>query len=57
VTSGGGTSGAGVAGANAAKLAQTGTGPVAAEGFLGALLAMIGVALLKPREILRKLSR
>jgi hypothetical protein len=40
-----------------ARLAQTGTGPLAAEGFLGAILAMLGVALLKPREILRKLVR
>jgi hypothetical protein len=40
-----------------ASLANTGTGPVAAEGLLGAILAMIGVALLRPREILRRFFR
>jgi hypothetical protein len=51
----GGTSGAGVSGAGTTHvLANTGSGPLAAEGFLGAILAMIGVALLKPREILRR---
>jgi hypothetical protein len=44
-----------VSGAQAHGLAQTGAAPLAAEGLFGAILAMIGVALLKPREILRKL--
>ena len=47
------------AGAGAGQLAQTGgaPAPIAAEALLGALLAAMGVLLLKPRELLRKFLR
>jgi len=46
-----------VAGGQAGQLASTGGAPLAAETLLGALLALIGAALLKPREVLRRLIR
>jgi hypothetical protein len=50
--------GAGVSGANATgatHLAQTGSSPLEAEGALGTILALIGVALLKPRQFVRRI--
>jgi len=46
-----------VAGGQAGQLATTGGAPLAAETLLGALLALLGAALLKPREVLRRLLR
>ncbi|TMG19710.1 MAG: hypothetical protein E6I01_01320 [Chloroflexi bacterium] len=45
------------AGQQAGQLATTGGAPLAAETLLGALLALLGAALLKPREVLRRLIR
>jgi hypothetical protein len=61
----GGVSGGGAA-AGAGQLANTGGGPVAthgtnsplaAETVLGGMLALLGVALLKPREIIKRFIR
>jgi hypothetical protein len=38
-------------------LANTGGGPGAGAGALGAILALVGLALARPREILRKFVR
>ena len=57
-TTAGGGGGAAGAGAATGTLANTGGGPATgAEGLLGALLAMLGVALLRPKEILRRFIR
>jgi hypothetical protein len=54
------------AGAAASQLANTGGGPVPAHGtnsslpaetVLGGMLALLGVALLKPREIIKRFIR
>jgi hypothetical protein len=62
----GGVSGGGAA-AGAGQLANTGGGgpvathgtnsPLAAETVLGGMLALLGVALLKPREIIKRFIR
>jgi len=51
------TSTSNAAGAGAGQLANTGGAPLAAETILGALLAALGAALLKPRDILRRFIR
>ena len=53
------TSAAAGAGAGVGQLAQTGgdQAPLAAEAFLGAVLALIGALLLRPRDFLRRLLR
>jgi len=50
---GGGNSGTG----GVVTLPNTGGAPLAAEALLGALLAALGAALVKPREILKRLFR
>jgi hypothetical protein len=59
VTQGGGggaAAGAG-AGTGVGQLASTGGAPLVAETFLGAILTLIGAALLKPKEVLRRIIR
>jgi len=54
VTQGGG---GGAAGQGAGQLATTGSGPMGLEALLGALLAALGAAMLKPKEIWRRFVR
>jgi hypothetical protein len=56
ILQGGGAAGAG-AGAGTGQLANTGAGPIGIEALLGALLTVLGAALLKPREVWRRFVR
>jgi hypothetical protein len=52
-----GEAGAANAGQGVVTLPNTGSGPSTGLGGLGAILALLGLALTKPREIIRKFTR
>jgi hypothetical protein len=56
-TTTGGTGAGQTTTAQGAQLATTGRGPVIPETLLGALVALIDVALLKPKEVFRRFTR